>query len=55
MGKVSFPGVNRPGRGVDYPPSFSDEVKETVELYLYIPSGPHRACNGNVLPIFTPQ
>jgi hypothetical protein len=31
--------VKRPGRGVDHPPPFSAEVKETVELYLYSPSG----------------
>ena len=31
---MPFPGVKRPGRGVDHPPS-SAEVKESVELYLY--------------------
>jgi len=36
---VSFPGAKRPGRGVDYPPPSSTEVKERVELYLYSPSG----------------
>jgi hypothetical protein len=36
----SFPRVERPGRGVDYPPPSSAEVKERVELYLYSPSGP---------------
>ena len=35
-----FPGVKRPGRGVDHPPSSSARVKEKVELYLYSPSGP---------------
>ena len=34
-----FPGVNRPGRGVDHPPPSSVEVKERIELYLYSPSG----------------
>ena len=34
------PGVKQPGRGVDHPPSFSAEVKERVELFLYSPSGP---------------
>jgi len=34
------PGVKWPGRGVDHSPSFSAEVKERVELYLYSPSGP---------------
>jgi hypothetical protein len=38
--RVSFPGVKRPGREVDHPPSSSAEVKERVELYLYSPSGP---------------
>ena len=38
--RVSFPGVKRPGRCVDHPPPSSAEVKERVELYLYIPSGP---------------
>ena len=38
--QVSFPGVKRPGRGVDQPPPSSAEVKERVELYLYSPSGP---------------
>jgi hypothetical protein len=37
---VSFPGVKRPGRGVDHPPLSSVRVKERVELYLYSPSGP---------------
>jgi hypothetical protein len=30
--KVSFPGVKRPGRGVDHPSPSSAEVKERVEL-----------------------
>jgi hypothetical protein len=29
-----FPGVKRPGRDVDHPPSSSAEVKERVDLYL---------------------
>jgi hypothetical protein len=37
-GTGSFPGVKRPGRGVDHPPAYSAEVKERVELYLYSPS-----------------
>jgi len=40
MGTGSFPGVKRPGRGVDHPPASSAEVKERAELYLYSPSGP---------------
>jgi len=34
-----FRVVNRPGRGANYPPLLSAEVKESVELYLYSPSG----------------
>ena len=34
--RVSFPGVMRPGRGVEH---LSAEVKERVEIYLYSPSG----------------
>jgi hypothetical protein len=34
--RVSFPGVKRPGRGVDHPPPSSAEVHERVELYLYL-------------------
>jgi hypothetical protein len=33
-------GKERPGRDADNPPPPSAEVKETVELYLYSPSGP---------------
>jgi hypothetical protein len=33
--RVYFPGVKRPGRGVNHPPPSSAEVKERVELYLY--------------------
>ena len=33
--RVHFSGVKRPGPGVDHPPSFSAEVKERLELYLY--------------------
>ena len=39
MGTGSFPGVKRPGRGVDYPPQSSAEVKERVQLYLCSPIG----------------
>jgi hypothetical protein len=42
MGTGSFPGVKRPGRGIDHPPPSSAEVKERVELYFYSPSGPSR-------------
>jgi len=39
MGTGSSPGVKRPGRGVEYPPLSSTEVKERVGLYFYSPSG----------------
>jgi len=31
-----YPGIQRPERGVEYPPASKAEVKETVVLYLYI-------------------
>ena len=34
MGTGSFPGVKRPGRDDDHPPTSSTEVKERVGLYL---------------------
>jgi len=37
-GTGSFPGVKRPGRGVDHPLPSSAEVTGRVELYLYSPS-----------------
>ena len=37
----------RPGRAADHSPPSSHG---RVELYLYPPSGPHRACNGITLP-----
>jgi len=36
MGTGVFPGVKRPGRGVDNSPLSSAEVKERVDLYLYL-------------------
>jgi len=35
-----FPGVKRPRRGVDHPPTSSVEIKERVQLYIYSPSWP---------------
>jgi hypothetical protein len=40
MDKGSFPGVRRPGRGVDHPHLTSAKVKERVEQYIYSLSGP---------------
>ena len=40
MGTGSFPGVKRPGRGVDHPPPSKRRGNERVGLYLYSPSGP---------------
>ena len=40
IGARSFPGVKRPGHGVDQPPPSSAVVRERVELYLCSPSGP---------------
>ena len=46
MGTGFFPGVKRPGSGVDHPPTSSVEVKEWVELYHYTsgPSWPLLGC-----------
>jgi hypothetical protein len=38
--RISFPGVQQLGHGIDHPLPSSYEVKERVELYLYSPSGP---------------
>ena len=35
MGTGSFPGVKRPGCGVDHLPPASAEIKERVEIYVY--------------------
>ena len=40
MGTGSFPGVKRPGRGVDHPLPSKRRGHERVELYLNSPSGP---------------
>ena len=49
--RVSLPGVKRPGRGVEHPPPSSAEIQETVELYLYSPSGPSWPVTGWPLPL----
>ena len=45
-----FPGVKRPGRGVDLSSPSIAEVKESVELYMYSPSGPSWPVLGWTLP-----
>ena len=47
---VSFPGVTRPGCGVNLPFPLSAEVKERVALYLYSLSGPSSSVLGRNLP-----
>ena len=39
-GTGSFPAVKQLGRGIEHPPTSSTDVKESVEIYLYFPSGP---------------
>ena len=48
---VSFPGVKRPGRVVNYPPLSSAEVKERTELYLYSLTGPLWFVLGRTSPL----
>ena len=40
VGTGSFPGVKRPGRGLDHLPRYSAEVKERVKLYINSTSWP---------------
>ena len=47
--RVSFPGLKRPGRGVDDPPPCSAEVKERKELHIYSPSRPSWPVLGRTL------
>jgi len=44
MGTGSFPGVKRPGCGVNHPHLSSAEVKERVYLYTYFPLWDFVAC-----------
>ena len=54
IGTGYFPGVKRPGHGVDHPPPSSAEVKKRVELYLYSPFWVFVACSRvNFTFIFT--
>ena len=49
----SFPGVKRPGRGADHPPLPKRRGHESVELYLYSPSGPSWPVIGRKFYLFT--
>jgi hypothetical protein len=49
---VSFLGVKWPGHDANHQPSPSAEVKESVELYLYSPSGLHGLCLNFTFTIF---
>jgi hypothetical protein len=51
MGTGSFPGVKRPGCGVDHPTPSNAEVKERVEVYFYFSSGPSWPVLGWNLPL----
>jgi hypothetical protein len=51
VGTGSFPGVKRPGRGVDHLPPSSTEVKKKVELYLHSLPGPSSSVMGWILCI----
>ena len=48
-----FLGMKRPGRGVKNPTSYSSEVKEVVELYLYFYSGCSWPVTRRILPLIT--
>ena len=50
VGTGSFPGVQWPRHGIDYPPPSGAEVKERVQLYLYSTSGPSWPVTGWTLP-----
>ena len=51
MGTGSFLGVKKLGHDVDHTPLSSAEVKEGVELYLYIPFWPSWPFLGWTLPL----
>ena len=53
MGTASFPGVKRPGHGLNHSPLSSDEVEERVELQPYSPSGPSLPVILWILPLPT--
>jgi hypothetical protein len=49
--RLAFPGVKRPGRGVNHPPPSSTEVKERTELYFYSPAVSSWSVLGRTLPL----
>ena len=51
MGTGSFPGVKRPGRDVDHPPTYSAVAEERVELYIHFPPVPSWPVLGQNLPL----
>jgi len=51
MGTRSFPGIKRPGCGVDHPSCSSAKIIERVELYFYSPSGPSWPVLGQILSL----
>ena len=51
MGTGPFPGVKRPGHGVNHPPPSSADVEEKVELYICSLSGPSWPVLGKTLPL----
>ena len=51
MGTEFFPGVKRPGRGVDHPPRSCAEVEGRVEIYICSPFGPSCPVLGRPLPL----
>jgi hypothetical protein len=46
-----FPGLKRPRRSVDNPPTFSEDFQERLELHLYSPSGPSCSILGRNFPL----
>jgi len=51
IGTGSFPGLKRPGSGVDHPSPSGADVKERVELYIYSHSGFSWPVIGRSLPL----
>lgn len=49
IGTGSTPGVKRPKRVADHPPSSSAEVTNGLELYLCLTSVPAQACHGVII------